>query len=106
MNVDKMNKRGEIQRATARTPNSLGEQVPTWTTLETRWMSIEPISVREQLRANAIDASESVRVRMRYYPGLKESDRIKHGDNVYEINSIVDKDERHVELELLCTRAK
>lgn len=105
MNVNAMNKRGEIQRAT-RSPNSLGEQVPDWSTLATRWMSIEPISVREQLRANAIDVSESVRIRMRYYPGLKESDRIKHGDNVYEINSIVDKNDAHIELELLCTRVK
>jgi SPP1 family predicted phage head-tail adaptor len=105
MNINKFTKRLEIQRATY-TKNAVGESIPSWLTLATRWASIEPISVREQLRANAIDVSESSRIRMRYYAGLKESDRLKHGDDIYEINSVVDKEDRHIELEILCTRAK
>ena len=105
MNINTYTNRIELQRATF-TKNELGESVPSWLTLTTRWASIEPISVREQLRASAIDVSESSRIRMRYYAGLKESDRIKHGEVIYEINSIVDKNGRHIELEILCTRSK
>jgi SPP1 family predicted phage head-tail adaptor len=70
--------------------------------------SIEPLSGNELLRAEQFEASLTHRVRTRYYPGVKPHWRIRYDDDraditrVFDIKSVIDPEERHRELELMC----
>jgi SPP1 family predicted phage head-tail adaptor len=70
---------------------------------------IEPLTGRELLQAAAAaTAVGSVRIVLRYFPGLDASWRLRWVDregrtHLYSINSAIDPKERGRELELLCT---
>ena len=65
----------QIQRATE--VNTDGSIVRTWATLATRWGSIEPMVGQELYRAQQVQALAQYKVSMRYYAGLKPSDRLR-----------------------------
>jgi head-tail adaptor len=81
--------------------------------------AIEPLSGREQLLANQLEAVMTHRIRTRFYPGVKPSWRVKFIDaelakvapdndptpglRLFDIESIADPESRHRELELMCT---
>ena len=79
-----------------------GNPDPAWTDYATCWCSIEPISARELLLSMQVQASITHRVKMWWYPGIKSLMRIKWGDRTLGIDSVIDKDEQHIELELIC----
>ncbi len=81
--------------------------------------SIEPLSGREQLLGSQIEAELTHRIRTRFYRGVKPSWRVRFidaelaavapandpspGERRFDIESIVDPESRHRELELMCT---
>lgn len=68
----------------------------------TVWASIEPLTGQERLQAESFDARLSHRIRIRYYPGIHPSWKVKYGVRVFDIKSVADLDERHREVELMC----
>lgn len=92
------------QQASAQ--NTRGEMVPTWTTYYTCRAGIEPLTGRELLAAMQVQADISHRVTIRW-PGatvtLDPSMRILFGTRYFDINSILNTEERNRTLELLCT---
>jgi len=109
MKAGKLRHRIELQ-SNAPTQDSYGEPIASWTTDDTVWASIEPLSGRELLRAQEVHAEVTTRIRVRY-PGalgastLTADDRIKHGARIFEIAAVINPDERDRELELLCVEA-
>jgi SPP1 family predicted phage head-tail adaptor len=90
------------QRAT--TPDTYGEPAQTWTTLQAdQPASIEPLSGRELINAQAVQSDVTHRVRMRYVAGIETKHRIVFGTRVLDIRAIRNVDERGIEWELLCT---
>ncbi len=87
------------------TPNSFGEPVITWAALVRTHASIEPLSGRELWNAQQVQAQVTHRVRLRYYPGVMAKMRVSYGSRYLNIESVIDPEERHRELELLCTEA-
>ena len=84
-------------------PNAFNEPADAWTDLATVWAAIEPISGREFFAAQQVQSEVSHRITIRYYAGLTTKDRVKFGERLFDIRAVLDRDERHVEMQLMCT---
>ena len=106
MRVGRLRHRIEIQKNSP-TRDSYGEKSDNWQTESggTRWAAVEPLSGRELERAQQLNAEATVQVSMRYYDGLTTEHRILHKTRTLEILSIVNRDDRNIELLLLCKEA-
>lgn len=82
--------------------NSYGEVVQSWQDVATVWASVEPLRGREYVEAAAAQANVDHRIRMRYRAGIGPAMRVKFGERVFAIVSVIDARERHKELELMC----
>lgn len=89
----------------AETQNAHGEPVVTWSALATCWASVEPLSGRELLMAQQVNAEITHRARLRYVAGVMAKQRVQHQGRYFDINAVRNIDERKVELELLCQEA-
>lgn len=81
-------------QAKTETRDARGGVTETWTTIATRWGSIEPLSAREILNAQQVDARVSHRVTLRYYPGLTPEHRLLKDARVFHIEAVVNPLER------------
>jgi SPP1 family predicted phage head-tail adaptor len=68
----------------------------------TVWAAIEPLAGEERFVNGQFDPSISHRVRIRYYPGIRPSWKLKYGARVLNIKYAADVDERHREVVLMC----
>jgi SPP1 family predicted phage head-tail adaptor len=91
------------------TAGDYGEQSDNWQTVAEPdgvvWASVSPLSGRELLLAQQVNAEATIRVSMRYWKGLTTDHHILHGTRELAIVSIVDRDDRHRDLELMCREA-
>ena len=76
------------------TQDSMGGVIETWTTIATRWGSIEPLQPRELFQAQQVDARISHRIGLRYYPGLTSEHRLVYDNRIFEILSPLNQGER------------
>jgi SPP1 family predicted phage head-tail adaptor len=83
-----------------------GDLVEAWGDVATLWAAVEPLSGREYWQAQQVAAETSIRVRIRYRDGLDTTMRVIYGTKTLEILSIVDPEERHRELQLMCRELK
>jgi SPP1 family predicted phage head-tail adaptor len=90
-------------QANTPTREASGAEVPSWATVVSWWVAIEPAGGRESLNADQVQAIATHTIRMRRYSGLAVEHRILKGDRAFAINSIVDTDERRIEQILSCT---
>lgn len=78
-----------------------------WRDMITVWASVEPLSGREYFYSHQIKNEVSHRVRVRYRTDLRLEMRIKLSeDRALNIESIIDLQERHQMLEILCMEEK
>lgn len=89
-----------------KTPDGHKGHTVAWQDMVTVWASVEPLSGREYFYSHQIKAELTHRVKTRYREDITVKMRIKHRDRVLEIESIIDKKEKHEELEILCREAK
>jgi SPP1 family predicted phage head-tail adaptor len=88
------------------TPDGYKGHTVQWQDVVTVWASVEPLSGREYFYSHQIKAEVTHRVRMRYREGLTVKMRVKHLDRVLAIESLLDLQERHEILEILCREEK
>lgn len=98
---------GELRRQItieqrADTPNSRGEPIPAWSTFATVYAAIEPIVGREKIIASQVNDQQEMNVRIRYLPGVSPKMRIKYGTRTFQIEGVVNVDERDREMKLMC----
>ncbi len=74
-----------------------GQVVDSWSTVATRWASIEPLSGREYFAARQFQAQVNIRVRLRYLAGIVAKMRILYETRVFDIEAVIDPGERHAE---------
>jgi len=84
------------------TINAFGEETEQWADIATVWAAVEPIKGREFFAAQKENAETTVRITIRYRTSITADMRILYGNKNYEINAIIDVEERHVELQLMC----
>jgi SPP1 family predicted phage head-tail adaptor len=87
-------------------PDGEGGEVVNWVPRMSFWARIEPISSREQMRANTPIAGLTARIVTRWTAAAAQVDatwRLRHGLVLYTVlGAPIDKDSRHQELEFMC----
>ncbi|MDD3888920.1 MAG: phage head closure protein [Syntrophomonadaceae bacterium] len=73
-----------------------------WVTFATVWAAIADISGKEFFQAAAVQSEVTTRIRIRFRTGITPATRVLYGSRVFAILSVIDKDERHREIELMC----
>lgn len=80
-----------------------GSRVTTWQTVATVWARVAPLSGRELLVAQQINAEVTVGVTVRSPSVDVQPDyRIVFKDRRYDVTSVIDQDERGIEKMLMC----
>lgn len=98
MRAGQLRHRVTIQRPT----EDINGGATTWSDVETVWASIAPIAGREYFAAQQVQSDVTHRVRMRYGPTVTTKDRLTFGVRHFDIRTVLNRDERNRELELLC----
>jgi SPP1 family predicted phage head-tail adaptor len=83
------------------TANSVGEFVDTWTDFVTVSAAVEPLTGNRLFAAEQANSLVQGMVRIRYLAGVVATMRIVFGTRYFQIISIIDRDEKHRELQLL-----
>lgn len=102
--ADQMRRRVRIQQKTTGV-DSVGFPInDQWTDVVTVWAEVKPLTLRarEVYQAAGIEAQKSIQVTIRYRSGIAENMRILYGVRTFDIWSVLDTEERHVELQLIC----
>lgn len=93
-----------IQRLVANSPSQDAGGVPdeTWTDYATVYAEVAPLRGRELIAAQATSAEVTGSIRIRYRSDLSITNamRVVFGSRIYDVLSVVDTNERHVELML------
>jgi SPP1 family predicted phage head-tail adaptor len=74
-----------------------------WENVVTVWAEILPLTGQEQLLAQEHEQETTHKITMRHHDGITSDYRIRYGQRTFEIQSIVDVEEEHWELELMVT---
>lgn len=94
-----------LERATV-TQDGYGEEVPSFATLATVWARVEPIIGKERFAAVQTQSDVDHRITCRYssaIASLAADDRITWGSKTYDIRSVVNTEERNIELQIFAT---
>ena len=102
MRAGRLRKWVQVQESTV-TIDAAGGAVDTWAKVWDRRAAIEPINGREMVESDQVRTVATVKILMRWWDGLKATHRIKYGSRIFEINHIINRNERNREYELLCT---
>jgi SPP1 family predicted phage head-tail adaptor len=65
------------------------------------WAAVEPLKGREYFQAAAVNAENMVRFRIRYRPGIMSDMRVVYSGRVFNIQSVIDVEERHREIQIM-----
>lgn len=74
-----------------------------WATV---WAAVNPLSGRDLFAAQQLQSEVTHRVKIRYRAGVNSAMRVRFGTRIFEIDSVIDPEERHEELHLMCTERK
>ena len=89
--------------------NAYGEETISWSSNVGAWASVSPLRGSQFFAAQQVQAEVSHKIQMRYQtlsastaigPGYS---RVKYGDRIFTIHSVVNPDERNIFLELMCS---
>lgn len=82
--------------------DTYGAEIVTWVEVARAWASVEPLSGREYFQAQQMQASVDYRITMNYQPGIVPTMRVKWNDRGFNIRSVINTEERNIELILMC----
>ena len=105
MSIGERRQRVVFQRATV-TQSASGEPVQTWATLCTSWALVQPLRGRERFQAMEVQAEVDTRIVTRNrtaLAALSPGDRATWSGRTFDIRSVIHRDHRRHELELMCT---
>lgn len=102
MHAGQLRHRAEFQQF-SRTANEFGEEELTWHTYYACNVSLTPTGQIEIMSGGTITPRTSYQVGMRYRDGVKSKDRIKIGSRLFNIESVINTENRMRELTLVAT---
>lgn len=102
MEAGKLRNRVDIQeKGTGTGPT--GQPVSTWITVFPRIAaSVRHVSGMEAIRQGIESTQVNTSIRIRYRTGVTAGMRVKHGENVYDIEAVMPDVERRDHLDLSC----
>jgi len=68
----------------------------------TVWASVEPLKGREFFASQKENSETTVRICIRHRSGISADMRILYDNKIFEMNAIIDPEERHTELQIMC----
>lgn len=87
--------------------NQVGEPEIIWADVCTVWAAVEPVRGREYWAAQQVNGEATVRIRMRYRPGIDRTMRVLFGGRILQlISPPINVQERNVELQLMCVEVE
>lgn len=101
MQAGKLDKRVTLQQLN-RTADGAGGWEEVWANVATVWARVSPLRGGERYEAQRVQANLSHKVTIRHRAGTTPAMRILYGTRVLQITAVIDPDERHEVLELLC----
>lgn len=101
MRAGRLRHRITIEEKTV-TQDAFGEPDATWSTYVKAWARVTPLTGREYMEAQAQSQSVSHEVRMRHRDGVTPEMRMVHGGRVFDIEAVLNEEERDRELILMC----
>ena len=93
-----------IEQST-KTDNTLGEPIETWATFKQVRAQITPINGKEYFAASQIQSTVSHKVKIRYTSGITTDMRINFNGRYFDIESIINFQERNKEIEMMVTES-
>ncbi len=97
---------GELQhRVTIQQPARAGSgtgRAVNWQPVARVWAKIQPVRSTDRTAEGHFQTIRLYRVTIRYQKGLDTKMRVVYGDRTFQISSLVDVDEHHRQLDLLC----
>ncbi len=85
--------------------DEVGQPVQEWQDVATVWGAVEPLRGREYFAAAQTQAEVTTRIRVRYRRGIRPDMRALYDGRVFNITAVIDPEERHRELQLMCREA-
>lgn len=79
-----------------------GQFTQSWSTVATRWASVQPISGKEFFGSNQTDARVTHKVKIRYMAAVTPEYRVVYKTRNLNIRSVINVNEEDVEHILLC----
>lgn len=101
MQAGLLRKRLTIQQR-SQVQDTYGQPLTSWVDVATVWGEVVPTSGNESLSSEAVQSSETHLVTIRYRQGVTAKMRIKYGIRLFDIQSVLDENERHRTLNLSC----
>jgi SPP1 family predicted phage head-tail adaptor len=89
-----------IQQKTLKENSNL-EKIESWATFATVWAEILPLTGREFWASKQVNSEVTGKIRIRYLSGVTSKMRVIEDSKTYEIEAVIDTDNRHEELILL-----
>lgn len=89
-----------ILQVSQRTKNTMGEWCDSWTSWQTVYAAIEPLSGKRYLEGKQLNAEVDGVVRIRWRPGVLPTMRILFGSRILQIVSLVTPKERKESIEI------
>lgn len=80
-----------------------GALTVTWSTLASVWAGIFPRSGRERYTAGKVTAEGDTSIFIRYRADVTAKMRVNAGGVIYNIGAVLDIENRHIGIELVCT---
>jgi len=102
MDAGKLNRRIAIERLEGTRDPDYGSMIEAWIPTYSVWASIEPLTGREYVAAMMARAEGTVRVRIRYLPGITSAMRVTYQGRIFTIQSVINPSEANRELVLMC----
>ena len=102
MNAGQLRHRVTIQQLT-RVEDEGGGYAEVWADVATVWAAIKPMRGNERYEAQQVQSTLTHKVTIRYRAGIKPQMRLLYGNRVFNIEAVIDIEERHRWLELLCS---
>lgn len=86
--------------------DAAGDAMVSWLDVATIWADVQPLRGLERMNAQQVGAAAiDHRITTRYRPGLTPKHRILYGTRVFDIESVINVNERNEMIELLCKEA-
>jgi len=104
VNAGELRHRVKLQ-SVARTSDGAGGFTEAWSDDAEVWAKVEPLQGTQYVLADALRNEVTHRVTIRYRAGVTPRQRVLLASRVLEILTIIDRDEAHVYLQLLCREA-
>jgi SPP1 family predicted phage head-tail adaptor len=105
MIVGKLDKRIVIEEQSGTTQDEFGAVVENWTALLGADASIVPLQGFERYAAQQANSTVSHKITMRYRDGIDAKKRVKFGIRIFDIEAVINLEEKNRWLELSCTEA-